>query len=102
MNLGTFLFLLGGIHLPVFESKFFLALALPGKVSYGMYLWHGLILYLLWPLLFSVDVLSGFVLYAAGTFLFSYLSYRFYELPMNGWVRKTLGYAHKGKQGKVS
>ena len=48
---GVFLFLLGGFHLDWFESKFLAGFALPGRLSYGGYLLHPAVLFLLWPLL---------------------------------------------------
>ncbi|HXL73507.1 MAG TPA: acyltransferase [bacterium] len=94
LGLGLFLFLLGGLHLNWFESKLFLPLALPGKVSYGMYLWHASVFYFLLPLAGKMNVFTAFALIASVTFAAASLSYHFYEMPMNRLIRKSLG-SHK-------
>ncbi len=93
LDLGLFLFLLGGIHLSFFESKLLTPLSLPGKVSYGMYLWHASVLSCLLPLMVHWDTWTAFLVFASATFAWAYLSYRFFEVPVNHWVRRRLGLA---------
>ena len=53
LGLGVFFFLLGGLQIPCFQ-KLPLIATLPGELSYGMYLYHPLILYLLWPICWAI------------------------------------------------
>lgn len=87
---GLFFFLLGGLNLEVFESKKVSFLGWLGRLSYGAYLLHSTVLYWMWHFLSGMDVNLGFLLFAGGTGLVSALSYRFYEMPMNQWVRGIL------------
>jgi peptidoglycan/LPS O-acetylase OafA/YrhL len=87
---GTFLFLLGGLHLKVFDSKYLAPLALPGKMSYGGYLLHPAILYFAWPWLSGKGEWVVFPMFCAIALGVTWLSYRFYELPANQWVRRRL------------
>jgi peptidoglycan/LPS O-acetylase OafA/YrhL len=90
---GLFLFLLGGIHLRIFESRYFRLLALPGKYSYGAYLFHIVILYLIHPLLICQGPLVAFALYAIVTTVVAMFSFHFFEKPANHFVRKLFGVA---------
>ena len=89
--LGLFLFLLGGLHLEFFESKYFKFFALPGKYSYGNYLLHITALYFLHSVLWDLNIVVAFLLYVGVTTLFSSLSFRFLEKPANRFIRKCLG-----------
>jgi len=88
---GLFLFLLGALHLEVFESKRLWGLALPGKVSYGAYLIHPAVLYFLWPLWVGLDTSLGFLAFIFSTIVVAWFSYRFFETPMNRGIRRVLG-----------
>jgi peptidoglycan/LPS O-acetylase OafA/YrhL len=88
---GTFLFLSGGINIKLFDSKYLAPFALPGKLSYGGYLFHSLVLYFLWPLISNKVETVGFPVFAISTLLVAALSYRFYEVPANLWVRRWAG-----------
>ena len=88
---GTFLFLLGGIHLPFFRSggwKWFLA---PGKYSYGNYLFHTAVLFFIHSFLWNLNIVLAFALFISASTALSAFSYRFFEVPANHFVRRMLG-----------
>ncbi|HTC20476.1 MAG TPA: acyltransferase [bacterium] len=91
MSAGLFFFLLGGIPLGLLESKRFWIFALPGKVSYGAYLLHAGVLYFISPFLFGKDASLYFIVFIVVTTGISWLSYRFFEIPANRWIRRTFG-----------
>jgi peptidoglycan/LPS O-acetylase OafA/YrhL len=91
---GMFLFLLGGLHLEFFNSKMWIPLAHPGILSYGGYLIHPAVLYFLWPLLTGLNEYLAYLVFAVGTFTVAQLSYRFFEVPVNSWVRRRWGRPH--------
>jgi len=90
---GLGLFLLGAIHLEFFESKKLRIFSLPGKVSYGAYLLHSFVLYFLWDFLSKVDINLGFLVYFSSTIGLAWVSYRFFEVPLNGRIRGLFGVA---------
>jgi peptidoglycan/LPS O-acetylase OafA/YrhL len=85
---GTFLLLLGGLHLKFFQSKWLAPFALPGKLSYGGYLLHASVLYFLWPLLTKTSEWEAFLLFFSVTVMVAWISYRFFEMPANLFIRK--------------
>jgi peptidoglycan/LPS O-acetylase OafA/YrhL len=87
IGLGLFLFLLGGLHLNIFHSKFWIPLTLPGELSYGMYLFHASVLFFIWPWMLKTRHFEAFLIFCAATALAAYLSYRFFEKPLNLWIR---------------
>lgn len=89
--LSSFLFLLGGLHVPFFESKYLRVLSWPGKYSYGNYLFQAVMFYCLYPVMARMEVLAAFGLFAAVTTAFSAASYHFFELPVNMKIRKMFG-----------
>jgi peptidoglycan/LPS O-acetylase OafA/YrhL len=90
--LGAALALLGALNLPLFESKFWVSLTWPGKFSYGIYLFHGLIYYLVfYPLLQKQSTVVAFLLLSVLCTGVMALSYYFFELPVNRWVRGVFG-----------
>lgn len=89
---GLFLFLIGGIHLPFFDSRFLGFLALPGKYSYGIYLLHILVLYFSHIFLWYLNNIAALLLFTVLCTLIAALSYRFFEVPANRKVRKWFGY----------
>ncbi len=91
IGLGTFLFLLGGMNLGFFESKPWRVLGAPGRMSYGMYLLHPLVLFLLWPWLKGLNDFAAFAFFAAAAFAAARLSYQFFEFPVNQWIRRRFG-----------
>jgi len=88
---GTFLLLLGGFHLRFFDSGWMAPLTLPGRLSYGMYLLHSTVLFVLWPYFSGEYQFLSFGLFAAGTVLLSWVSHRYLEVPLNLSIRKALG-----------
>ena len=64
MEIGIALFILGGLHLPLLESKKLAFLALPGKYSYGMYLFHIAVLYFLNSLLWNLNIALAYLIFA--------------------------------------
>lgn len=88
--LGVAVSILGGLHLPVFDGAFVSALGLPGRLSYGMYLLQGLVLYALWDVLQPFGALGGYAVYCAITIAVGYGMFHAYEAPSNHWVRRAL------------
>ena len=87
--LGAALTLLGALHLPIFESKSWVFMTWPGKFSYGIYLFHGLIYYLIfYPLLQKQSTVVAFFLLAVISTGVMAISFYFFELPVNRWVRR--------------
>ena len=87
---GTALMILGGIHIKDLYSHFWKILSWPGQLSYGGYLWHVTIMFLLWPVLSSMGNASP-LLYYPSVGLACYASYRWFEIPANHFVRKIFG-----------
>jgi len=85
---GVFFFLLGGLHLDFFNSKYWSFLGWVGKLSYGGYLYHMFILYLLWPFFTGRNEWFDFFIFAVVTFSWAELSYRYFEIPSNLFIRK--------------
>jgi peptidoglycan/LPS O-acetylase OafA/YrhL len=79
---------LGGLALPFFHSPFIRLLALPGKLSYGIYLLHMVVLYLLSPWLQGKGIASSLCLFLGFVILVAWLSNRYFEKPINLWIRK--------------
>ena len=88
---GVFFFLLGGLYLDFFNSKYWSIFNWIGKLSYGGYLYHVLILYLLWHFFVGKNEWLDFFILVAVTFVLAELSYRYFEVPANLWIRKALG-----------
>ena len=79
--------ILGGLHVPFFFSKTAQIFSWPGKLSYGCYLWHPTIMFLLMPGLMAVGGVGSLGCLVVGVFLFAFLSYRYFEVPVNRWIR---------------
>jgi peptidoglycan/LPS O-acetylase OafA/YrhL len=89
LGAGLALFLMGGLRLSFFESRFLKFFSLPGKYCYGGYLLHPMILAITFPILFRANAWWGFGLFAVITTLVAGISYHFFEMPANRLVRKT-------------
>jgi|SRR5581483_2274501 len=90
IGIGAFLFLLGAIHLKGFESRFLAPFAIPGKLSYGGYLLHPIVLCLLWSFLKAQNESVSFCFFILAVTGIAWVSYRFYESPANLWVQSIL------------
>lgn len=84
---GTSLMILGGLHLSLFESAPFRPLRWIGTLSYGGYLYHVLVLYFLWDVLKGRNEFEALGILALALFSVAFISYRFFEEPMNRWIR---------------
>ena len=60
-----------------------------GKMSYGAYLWHPLALLLTYPILsyISFSPWIGFLIALVTTFIIAKLSFVFFEIPAENWLR---------------
>ena len=88
--LGLFIFLMGGLNLEFFNSPFLRAFSFPGRLSYGMYLWHTSILYLLLPWISRMPCWTAFGVFVLATVLFSMFTYYLFEMPLNRKIRGLL------------
>jgi len=87
MAMGCALVILGGMHLPFFNTKLAETLSRPGKLSYGCYLWHQTIIFLLMPLWAWLGGLNAFMVLFSIVLLISYISYECFEVPANHRIR---------------
>jgi peptidoglycan/LPS O-acetylase OafA/YrhL len=91
ISFGCFVFLLGGLHLNFFESKFWRWLTIPGQLSYASYLFHWAVLCFLYPVLLRLGPVTGLLLLVGVTVLLAYGSYVFFERPANNLIRHFFG-----------
>ncbi len=91
--LGAFLFLLGILAFDIPQNRLSRTLCLPGKVSYGMYVWHPTVLYFCWNYIGQNNPWLAFSSFFILTTIFSLASYTFFEKPTNRWVRNFFGRA---------
>jgi len=87
LGVGVFLCLLGGLQIKEFESipK---PITMIGELSYGLYLYHPLVLFLLWPILLGKSALLGFFLFVTTSVFLGWASLRYFEHPVNRLIRK--------------
>lgn len=90
-GLGLSGILLGGIHLPFWESKYLRAASLPGKYCYGCYLLHPWIFIYARPFFSKLNFLAAYFLLVATVTVVAVVSFHCFEAPVNRWVRKTFG-----------
>jgi peptidoglycan/LPS O-acetylase OafA/YrhL len=88
LDLGLCAFLLGGLHLSFFESKFWSPFRWPGKYCYGGYLLHPMVMVVLYPLVLRADAWAAFILFSIITTALAALSYHFFEMPANRLIRQ--------------
>ncbi|HJT23938.1 MAG TPA: acyltransferase, partial [bacterium] len=88
LGLGIFAFLLGGLHLPLFEHPYWKVLAMPGKYCYGCYMLHPFVLLFMGSWLHSLNVFLGFSLFIVATTLLGASSFHLFETPVNLWFRR--------------
>jgi peptidoglycan/LPS O-acetylase OafA/YrhL len=89
LALGAALFIVGVQSPNAFASKLWLPFARIGELSYGIYLFHPAILYLVSPLLRGSNFIGGYLLFLGVTVAFADLSYRYLERPANAWIRRS-------------
>lgn len=89
LGLGFFAFLLGGLHLDFFESKFLKILSFPGKYCYGCYLLHPTLLFFIQWFLVKMNVFLALLFFTAITTAAAAISYHFFEMPINRLIRRT-------------
>jgi peptidoglycan/LPS O-acetylase OafA/YrhL len=87
LSLGLSLFLMGGLGLPFFQGRLVRALAAPGKLSYGIYLLHMVVLYVLSPWLKGMGFGLGLTLFLGAAVLVAWTSNHYFEKPLNLWIR---------------
>jgi peptidoglycan/LPS O-acetylase OafA/YrhL len=80
--------LLGAMNMSWLGSKFFWIFSLPGKYSYGNYLFHTTVLYFLSPRLMGGNIYLTFMVFAATSTAVAALSFHFFETPANRWIRR--------------
>ncbi len=85
---GLFLFLLGAMPLGLGNGRFLRWLSLPGRLSYGCYLLHPMVLFLIWPLLDGKDWVASYGFFVGGVVATAWISYHGFEAPMNQWFRR--------------
>ncbi len=91
MALSCALLLWGGLNLPFLDSRAAHIFSNPGRLSYGCYLWHPTVTFLLMPGLMTIGGLGSFAALLLGVIVFAYLSYRYFETPVNAWIRHWFG-----------
>jgi peptidoglycan/LPS O-acetylase OafA/YrhL len=91
ISFGSFIFLLGGLHLNFFESKFWKLFTIPGQLSYSCYLFHWAVLCFLYPVFLKLDLVIGLSLFVVATVFLAYCSYNLFEKPANNLVRNFFG-----------
>lgn len=82
------LFILGGLCSTLEHRPFLRVLSFPGRLSYGLYLWHCILLMVLWPFVLKAGHWVGPLLFILAVLLWSEASYRFFEIPANRHIRK--------------
>jgi peptidoglycan/LPS O-acetylase OafA/YrhL len=85
--LGACLFVHGAAYAEIFDARPWPAIARLGQLSYGMYLIQATAIYLVSPWLAGMPFLLGFALIVGVATAIAELSFRYYEAPMNAWIR---------------
>lgn len=71
----------------IFTHRIWAPFARVGRVSYGIYLFHPLVLYLLWPILHGMTLLPALALFLAASTLAAEISFALVEQPASRWIR---------------
>lgn len=90
MGLGVFIFLAGALNLRFGQHPAIALLSLPGRLSYGLYLLHAIVLYFLWDILSGMSAWIAYPLFCGATTAIAYFSYHYFEEPINRWIRYKL------------
>ena len=86
LAVGLAVFLLGGLQLNLVSRRnLFVQL---GRISYGCYLLHATVLYLLWDFLARAGFLAGFTFFLFSTVAVAAISFRCLETPASAWIRR--------------
>jgi peptidoglycan/LPS O-acetylase OafA/YrhL len=85
--IGACLFIHGAAYADVFTGWIWRSVARIGALSYGMYLLQATAIYLASPWLGQLPFLIGYALIVAIAWAIAEISFRFYEAPMNLWLR---------------
>ena len=86
LGAGVFLFLLGGLQIKEFE-RIPKPITMAGELSYGLYLYHPLVLFILWPFLLGKTALVGFFAFVVVSIFLGWASLRYFEHPVNKLIR---------------
>lgn len=87
LALGVAVFLFGALDLKIFE-KLPRLLLLPGKLSYGGYLYQAVALYFCWDWIYQTPYWMALPIYVTTIFSIAAASYRFLEEPISRALRK--------------
>jgi peptidoglycan/LPS O-acetylase OafA/YrhL len=88
--LGACLFVIGAGSTRIFRHRLWRIPARVGQLSYGLYLFQALALWLAAPLLEGRDVALAFAVFVGAAVLLAEASYRYYEGPLNVWTKAIL------------
>lgn len=87
IGLGAALVMLCSKNGAVFTGRLWTPFARIGRVSYGIYLFHPLMLFCLAPVLREMQFLPALVLFVAASTLAAEISFRIVEQPAGRWLR---------------
>jgi peptidoglycan/LPS O-acetylase OafA/YrhL len=103
---GTALFILGAQYPGAFAARIWLPFARVGELSYGIYLLHPAVLYVIAPLLQGANLIAGYFAFLMATIVVADFVYRCLEQPANAWVRARAtvwwGEPHSGSRRQSS
>ena len=88
--LGACLFVLGARSTRIFRHRLWRIPARIGQLSYGLYLFQALALWLAAPVLEGRHVAAAFLLFVGSALIIAEASYRYYEVPLNIWTKTML------------
>lgn len=84
---GVALFLIGAQDEALFASPIWRPSAAIGELSYGIYLLHPIVLYLMAPLLQRLDFSVAYIVFLGATAMLAHFVYRYFERPAAAWIR---------------
>ncbi len=95
LDAGLFLVLWGGLSFDLSGWRWLRLAGMPGEWSYGLYLWHGMILFAAYAFLIRWSPWTSFGWFVAINCAIGWLSFVAFERPANQWIRQTLGKQQK-------